>query len=172
MRSVKFSYLILLFSMLIVACSDNISSPPDAQTAPWAEEKLQPGMAIAFPSGYEGAGYGCMVDACYFEKWRSDGSVRFNFPMGEMTGNRPAEFEELPEKYHYLHRELITTNDGLKGALYYTAEHEHGCKWSMGTFIIEKQGTKSFHEVVWATYDYSWHAHVCDVLGSIKYVTE
>ena len=138
---------------------------------PWTEEKLQSGMSISFPPGYEGDGFWCWVDACYFEKFRTDGTVKFNFAIGEMTGNRPAEFEELPPQFRYLHRELITTNDGLKGALYYTEAFEHECEESVGTFLIEKHETKGYHEVVWVKYDYSLRSHVCEVLRSIKYVS-
>lgn len=167
----KLSYIISIFLLLVMACSERVLEPSD-QPSPWKEETLLPGMTICFPRGYEGEGFLCGFDACYFEKSRTDGCVHFNFALGPMTGNVPAEFEELPDLFCYPHRELIATESGLEGALYYALESENKCIKSVGTFLIEKNGASGFHEVVWVMYNDSCYSQVCDVLRTIKYANE
>jgi hypothetical protein len=167
----KLTRIIPIFLLLVIACSEHVSEPSH-HPSPWKEETLLPGMTISFPRGYEGPGFWCGFDACYFGKSRSDGCVHFNFALGPMTGNVPAEFDELPDLFRHPHRELITTDCGLEGALYYALESENKCVKSVGTFFIEKYGTSGFHEVVWVMYDDSCHVHVCDVLRTIKYANE
>lgn len=167
----KLSYIIPMFMLLGIACSERAFDPSD-QPSPLKEETLLPGMTICFPRGYEGDGFWCGFDACYFDKSRTDGHIHFYFALGPMTGNVPAEFEELPNLFRYPHRELITTESGLEGALYYALEAENRCVKGGGTFLIEKNGSSGFHEVVWVLYEDSCHAHVCDVLRSINYANE
>ena len=173
----KFVNIVPVFLLFFIACSENASGPLDQnslldQQTTWKAETLQPEMTIAFPGVYEGDGFWCGFDACYFEKSRTDGSVQFSFALGPMTGNDPAEFDELPDLFCYPHRELITTDEGLKGALYYALESENPCVKSVGTFLIAKRDLSGYHQVIGVIYDHSQHAHVCDLLRTIKYVSE
>jgi hypothetical protein len=149
-------------------CSGDQAEPLSPQDL-WIQERLQPGLLISFPSSYEGEGYRCGIDACYFDKKRPDHSVLFGFPVMGMTGYDPAEFDVLPGTFQYRYRELIETRAGLEGALYFTPQDEHEFDWSLGTFVVKAPDGPGYREVLWVTYKPSHHGEVREVLETVQY---
>ena len=157
---------IVVMMCLVAACAGESGV---AQPERWTSETLQPGMIISFPQGYEGDGYRCGIDACYFNKSRADSAIKFNFPVSGMTGYTPARFDELPGEYMYPHRELIETESGLSSALYFVLEDEHEFPQSFGVLLIEEHDGSGFREVVWVTFDAVELNRTKDILRSIDY---
>jgi hypothetical protein len=153
----------LLFCL--AACADTGPSQPEV----WTSETLQPGMLISFPRGFEGDGYRCGIDACYFDKSRSDGAITFSFPVSGMTGYTPAQFATLPVEYLYPHRDLVETQSGLSAAFYYVLENEHEFPQSFGVFVVETRDGSGFREVVWVRFDAAQFARTNDVLRTVDY---
>jgi len=158
----------LSHALFMMACSrddpGSVSPQPE-----WVPEELQPGMMIAFPRGYEGDGYRCGIDACYFHKQRPDHAADFGFPVSGMTGYHPAEFAVLPDNFQYKYRELIETVSGLEGAIYFTPEDENEFDWSLATFVVEAPEDLNYREVIWVTYKASHHANVRAILRTIDH---